>query len=146
MTRARAVGHARRHERGQALAELGIVITLFVFLVMGTLEFGHAWMVANMITHAARDGARVAAVTGASNRDSDGMITDSSAIRDRVIDQVTNVMDASGLSVVVEQPTSGGIPLVRVTVNGSVPFLFNLPGVGTSFNVLRSVTFRDEGR
>ena len=40
-------------------SEMGIVVALFVTLVMGTIEFGRAWMIANMITHAARDGARI---------------------------------------------------------------------------------------
>jgi hypothetical protein len=56
------------------------------------------------------------------------------------------VVDARALNVVVEQPTIGGIPMVRVTVSGTVPYLFNMPGVGSSFTVTRSLTFRDEGR
>src|SRR5689334_3344066 len=48
-------------ERGQELVELGILCVLFVLLVGGVMQFGHAFMVANMITHAARDGARLGA-------------------------------------------------------------------------------------
>jgi Flp pilus assembly protein TadG len=135
-----------RSQRGQGLVELGIVILVFAFLVMGILEFGRAWMLANMITHAARDGARAAAVLPPSNRDANGIITDSSPIQARVTSQIQNVMNPAGLTVVVDQPTAAGIPLVRVAVNGSVPYLFDMPGVGSSFAVARSVTFRDEGR
>ena len=37
-------------------------------------------------------------------------------------------------------------PLVQVAVGGSVSYMFNLPLVGSSFAVNKSVTFRDEGR
>jgi len=133
-------------ERGQALAETGIVITLFVTLVMGTIEFGRAWMIANMITHAARDGARIAAVVPATGRSSNGTISSTSAIQTQVLNEISNVMPSSGFTVNVTQPSPGGIPMVQVQVTGSVPYLFNLPGVGTSFSVNRTVTFRDEGR
>lgn len=141
MTRREAV-----RERGQALAETGIVIALFVMLTMGTIEFGRAWMIANMITHAARDGARMAAVVPATGRSSNGTISSTSTIQTQVLNEISNVMPSSGFTVSVTQPAPGGIPMVQVQVTGSVPYLFNLPGVGTSFSVSRTVTFRDEGR
>jgi Flp pilus assembly protein TadG len=51
----------RRNQRGQGLVETGIILVLFMAIALGLLTFGHAFMVANMITHAARDGARLAA-------------------------------------------------------------------------------------
>ena len=136
-----------RGRRGQALTELGIIIVLLVFLVMGMIEFGRAWMIVNMITQAARHGARAAAVLPLSKRNATThVITDSSAIVTQVQNQIQNVY-AGALDVTVNpQADAGGIPLVSVTVTGTVPFLFNLPGVGTSFAVNRSVIFRDEGR
>ena len=133
-------------ERGQALAETGIVIVLFVSLVMGTIEFGRAWMIANMITHAARDGARIAAVVPATGRSSNGTISSTSAIQTQVLNEISNVMPSSGFTVNVTQPSPGGIPMVQVQVTGTVPYLFNLLPGTTSFAVNRTVTFRDEGR
>jgi Flp pilus assembly protein TadG len=135
---------ASRRERGQALAETGIIITLFVMLVMGTIEFGRAWMIANMITHAARDGARIAAVVASTNRDASGNITNASTIQTQVLTEIQNVMPTTGLTATLTQPTISGIPMVQMQVTGNVPYLFNL--VGTSFSVSRTVTFRDEGR
>ena len=147
MTAARMGRLIRRGRRGQALVELGIVVVLFVFLVMGIIEFGRAWMVGNMITQAARHGARAAAVLPLSKRNATThVITDSAAIVTQVKNQIQNVY-AGTLDVTVNpQADAGGIPLVSVTIAGTVPFLFNLPGVGTSFAVNRSVIFRDEGR
>ena len=139
--------HMRRGRRssGQALAELGIIIVLTVSLAMMVIEFGRAWMIVNMITHAARDGGRAAAVTPTANRAPDGTILDTSAIQTRVMDTIETVMDPSTITgVVVGQSTVGGIPLVTVTINGAVPYLFGF--LGTDFNVERSVSFRDEGR
>ena len=136
-----------RGRRGQALAELGIIIVLLVFLVMGMIEFGRAWMIVNMITQAARHGARAAAVLPLSKRNATThLITDSSAIVTQVRNQIQNVYAGTVDVAVNPQADAGGIPLVSVTVAGTVPFLFNLPGVGTSFAVNRSVIFRDEGR
>ena len=50
-----------RSERGQALIETAISILLFLGVTLALVTFGHAFMVVNMITHAARDGARLAA-------------------------------------------------------------------------------------
>jgi Flp pilus assembly protein TadG len=51
--------HARN--RGLALAETAIVITLLVLIVMAALEYGWMFMNIQRITNAARHGARVAA-------------------------------------------------------------------------------------
>jgi Flp pilus assembly protein TadG len=133
----------RRRQRGQALVEMGMVIILFVTLALGTIEFGRAWMISNMITHAARDGARMAAVP-ASNRNGSGIITNTSAIVAQVKSEIGTVVPTTGFTVDVAQPTIGGIPMVQLTVNATVPYLFNL--FGSNFPVARTVTFRDEGR
>ena len=133
---------ARRDTRGQALAEMGFVMVIFVMLALGLMEFGRAWMVANMITHAARDGARAAATFA--TRSPTCSITDTSGIRTRVLDQISNVMNTATISSVnVTQSVSAGIPIVQVQVVGTVPYMFNI--VGSSFPVSRTITFRDEG-
>jgi len=136
-----------RSTRGQALVELGIVVVLLLTLVMGIIEFGRAFMIANMVTHAAREGARIAAVVPATQRSANGIILSPASIQQQVLAELANAMDVSAISgVSVVQGTTGGIPTVTVTVSGQVPFVFDLPGVGTSFTVARSATFRDEGR
>jgi Flp pilus assembly protein TadG len=128
---------------GQALVETGIVIVLLVVLSMGVIEFGRAWMVGNMITHAARDGARAAALTPASNRNDAGIIQSTAAVESLVEGQIATVLSSS-VTVAVTQGTASGLPVVTVNVTADVPYIFNL--VGSDFSVNRSVTFRDEGR
>jgi Flp pilus assembly protein TadG len=134
-------------QRGQALVEIALVIVFLMLLLVGTVEFGRAWMVVNMITHALRDGARSAAVVPSSNRTS-GIINASAitAIQDQVRNEIQTVMDTKTLTLpaTVNQGTSGGIPIVTVGISGTVPYIFKIWGANFSVNL--SATFRDEGR
>jgi Flp pilus assembly protein TadG len=138
---------ATARSRGQALAELGIVIVLFVFIGLGIIEFGRAWMIINMVTHAARDGARAAAALPPSAR-TNGYVSSWSSIETAVENQIQDntgqTMTVTGIS----NADSGGVPMVAVQVQGEVDWLFfHTPlGFGPTFEVNRIVTFRDEGR
>jgi Flp pilus assembly protein TadG len=135
---------ARDGQRGQALVETGIVIVLFVLLGMGIIEFGRAFMITNMITHATRDGARIAATWPTASRTSGAI---SSGDQTTIANQVKTEMQSAGitgLTVTVSQPTVSGIPMAQVQVSGTISYLFNL--VASSFPVSRTVSFRDEGR
>ena len=127
---------------------MAFVIVLLVTLTIGVMELGRAWMILNMITQAARDGARAGAVTPLSNRDpSTGLIVDSTGIKSLVMGQLGAVLapaTVADFTVSVTQPTVSSINVVTVTVNGTVPYIFNL--IGDEFIVGRSMTFRDEGR
>ena len=112
-------------------------------LSLGIIEFGRAWMISNMITHAARNGARVAATSPSRTG---GTITNTAAIQTEVLNQIKTVVPTTGFAVNVTQPNPSGIPMVQVQVTGTVPYLFNLLPGTTSFSVNRTVTFRDEGR
>src|SRR5262249_59628214 len=90
--------------RGQALVETGIVIVLLCTLVMGIIEFGRAFLIANMITNAAREGARAAAVWPSTQRDGGGHILDTTPIKRLTLDTLTGTVDTSGVVVDVTQP------------------------------------------
>src|SRR5262245_43760597 len=138
----------RIRSRGQALTELGIVIVLFVFLGLGIIEFGRAWMIINIATHAARDGARAASALPASSRSTAGLVTSWNTIETEVEKEIEDntgqTMTATGIS----NADVGGIPMIALRVQGNVEWLFfNIPlGFGPTFEVDRTVTFRDEGR
>lgn len=60
-----ATDHGRRvRERGAAMVEFSLVAMLLVTLGIGTYEMGMAWNDAQLVTQAARSGARVAAQLG----------------------------------------------------------------------------------
>jgi TadE-like protein len=145
-------GHRRR---GQAMIELGIVVVLFVVLTMGAVQFGHAFMVVNMVTHAARDGAHTAASWAEREAGSCGRLPaavttagSSNPVEQVVRTELTTVY-AGSLNVSVCQGNDGtetcpsGVsvpdapncgspsnPVVMVNVSGCVPYLLNVLGLG----------------
>ena len=52
-----------RNTRGNAMVEFALVLPLLLLLCFGITEFGRAWMTKSVLTSAAREGARLAAVT-----------------------------------------------------------------------------------
>jgi Flp pilus assembly protein TadG len=159
-----AMSESVRRKRGQALVETGLVVTLLILLSLGIVQFGYAFMQLNMITNAARDGARAAAALA--NRDVCGCLqpgdqtANTGSIATLVRNQVGNVMNATSLNITVTQnpspcqsggcpcggacrtPVAGVIATVDVNVSGTVPYIFQFVGNGYSLN--RTVRFRDE--
>lgn len=63
----RRIRHSGR--RGAVLVEAACVLPALLLVILGTVEFGRAMMVAQMVTTAARDGARVGILPGKTNAD-----------------------------------------------------------------------------
>lgn len=72
-------GHRRR---GASVVEMAVVSPILVMLVFGIIEFGWAFMVRQMVTNSAREGARVAAVQA---------VVDDVEIRDTVKDALSSI-------------------------------------------------------
>jgi Flp pilus assembly protein TadG len=51
-----------RGREGAAAVEFAIVLNLLLLLLMGMIDFGHAWFLRQVITNASREGARVGVV------------------------------------------------------------------------------------
>ena len=51
---------------GQSLVEFALVVPILLLLIIGIAEFGRAWMAYNVVTGAAREAVRIAAVNSAS--------------------------------------------------------------------------------
>ena len=54
---------AQQNERGSAAVEFAIVLPVLLMLVMGIIEFGHAYNAQLTLTQAAREGVRVMAIS-----------------------------------------------------------------------------------
>lgn len=50
--------------RGQAIIEFVLIVPLLMVFLFGIIEMGHAWNTHHVVTNAAREGARVAALPG----------------------------------------------------------------------------------
>jgi Flp pilus assembly protein TadG len=91
-----------KSERGAALVEAAIVVPIILLISVGIFEFGRAYQTWQVLTNAAREGARVAVIEGSSDAD----------VRARV----NQYLDVGGLTT---QPDSN-IPIVRtVALTGS---------------------------
>jgi Flp pilus assembly protein TadG len=52
----------RRDTKGQALVEFALILPILLLLILGVLEFGRAWNLAQMMSDVAREGTRRAVV------------------------------------------------------------------------------------
>ena len=56
--------NTRRRERGAALVEAAITVPIILLISVGIFEFGRAYQTWQVLTNAAREGARVAVIAG----------------------------------------------------------------------------------
>jgi Flp pilus assembly protein TadG len=64
----------RRNRRGAATVEFAVVAPVFILLVLGMIEVGRGVMVQQVITNAAREGARWAVLDGATSSSVQGQV------------------------------------------------------------------------
>ena len=64
----------RARRSGAATVEFAIIAPLLFMLVMGLFEFGRMMMVQEILTNGAREGARKAALPGATSSDVTGVV------------------------------------------------------------------------
>ena len=72
-----SIQRSSRHGRsGAAAVEFALVLPLFLAIVLGIVEFGRAMMVGQLVTNAAREGARLAVLNGATNDQVEAAVLD----------------------------------------------------------------------
>ncbi|HET7035262.1 MAG TPA: TadE family protein [Thermomicrobiaceae bacterium] len=116
MARARAEsshGRERTARRGlpaQAMVEFALVGTAFLLILLGSLDFGRAIFMYSDLQNGVREGARYARVHP----------TDTSGIKDRVIDKTTVLgLSSSDITVSCSGSCDTGD---NITVTASIPF------------------------
>jgi Flp pilus assembly protein TadG len=129
----------RRGQSGNAIIEFAMVLPMLLLVVFGITEFGRALMTTNVLTAAAREGARVAAVGG-----------DSTAVNTRI----NAVLTAANVKL---SPTNGIVitgPDANRAITVTVASDFNIIPKGvfttwthvpTSFRLQGSSVMRFEG-
>lgn len=91
-----------RHERGAVIVETAITLPLVLLVAVAIFEFGHAFQTWQILTNAAREGARVAVIAGSTD----------ATVASRVQEYL-----AAGL---VASPASAGVAIDRnVTISGT---------------------------
>ena len=73
-------GAGRSGERGQALAEFALVLPLVLLFIAGIVEMGRAWNIKQVVTDAAREGARYTVVQD--------MSVDSNVVKAKIMERL----------------------------------------------------------
>ncbi len=111
----RQIGPVPVSRRGAAAVEFAVLAPVFFLLVFGMIEFGRMIMVQQIITNAAREGARMAVLDGATTGGSDGVVT-------RVVEYLQGAgIEGASITVSPDPPDSAGWG-EPVTVAVRVPF------------------------
>jgi len=105
-----------RRERGAALLEAAITVPIILLISVGIFEFGRAYQTWQVLTNAAREGARLAVISGSTDAD--------------VVTRVRNYMSAGSLpnaatatvSINRNVALTGADKASRITIN--YPFQF----------------------
>ena len=129
----RSIERADR-SKGQAIVEFALIVTLLIIIVLGVFEFGRLWMTMNVLTGAAREGVRIAAVTEPDPG--------------RVREAVENVLEAANIAdatVTTQGPNSNNEVTVTVEIEYTVTTGSFVPGLTPTFELSRSAVMHWEG-
>jgi Flp pilus assembly protein TadG len=125
-----------RGERGASAVEFGLIIPILLILVLGIVEFGHAFQVQGTLSAAAREGARAMALR---NSQSDAR----AAVRDAASALNPDVTDAQISITPASCPTGTTTTNVRLTIDYPMPFLTDF--FGASIDLTGTGVMRCQG-
>jgi Flp pilus assembly protein TadG len=142
---------ARRSERGAALLEAAFAIPLLLIIAVGIFEFGRAYQFKQVLTNAAREGARYA-VTPNSKTDTAKRLV-SQYMMNGGIEGCTSASACEGY-VTVQNEMVGTVSVSTVTVSYPFNFIVLQPitklvsrgaGISNSLTMSATATMRNEG-
>jgi len=115
----------KKKRRGAALVEMALVLPIFFTVILGIIEFGRAMMVGQLVTNAAREGARMAVVEGTTNIEVEtwiqGFLGDTLGV-DSSVASVTITIDPADGNPNPGNQLIGAGQKDLITVDVSVPF------------------------
>ena len=140
----------RRDQRGAALLEVAMTLPIMLLVSVGIFEFGRAYQTWQILTNAAREGARIAVLPG----------TDDATVTSRVQTYMSDgqLSNPAGSSIVVTRNNTiaigiGTATASRVTINYPFTFMVLQPvaqlvssssTMGTPLTMTASALMRNE--
>lgn len=129
---------SRRSRRGASAVEFAVVAPVFFLVVLGIVEFGRMIMVQQVLTNAAREGARVAVLDSATT----------ARVENRVNDYLSSA-NLSGVSITItpNPPNSAGFDepvIVRVDVPFAAVSVLSKPFLAGATNLTAQSIMRRE--
>jgi Flp pilus assembly protein TadG len=113
----------RRHQRGQAIVELALVVPFLFILLFGIIDFGWALRSYVTVTNATREGARLAIVSCNS-------ATNVTSVKDRVVAYSSGLLTTGDVTVDADPSTTAADDCSST-----------LPGSGNSIKVKSTYTY-----
>jgi len=110
-----------RGERGASAVEFGLIIPILLILVLGIIEFGHAFQVQGTLSAAAREGARAMALRNDQGQAKSAVRQAASALDPDITDAQISISPAAC-------PTGVTTTNVRLTIDYPMPFLTHFFG------------------
>jgi Flp pilus assembly protein TadG len=138
----------RRSQRGAELVEFALILPLLVFIILGLIDFGFMFQRFEVVTNAAREGARMAVLPGYAAADVQARVL--SYLTTGGVAATTSNTTVSVTSVSIAAGVGPALPGKRVQVTYASPYLFLGPlagwfgGTFTSSNLNGVAIMRDE--
>jgi Flp pilus assembly protein TadG len=125
-----------RDERGVTAVEFGLIVPILLILVLGIIEFGHAFQVQGTLSSAAREGARAMALRNDPVQARDAVQEAAAALNPGVTDAQISISPASC-------PTGMSDTNVTLTIDYPMPFLTDF--FGASIDLTGTGVMRCQG-
>lgn len=100
---------SRNRDRGQAFTEFALVLPILLFLILGMADFARAWHSYQVITDAAREGARTAVVDNPATTEADVYAVVDSALVRSALDPTSATVAVTGFG--DSQGTPAGVQI-----------------------------------
>jgi Flp pilus assembly protein TadG len=137
-----------RSERGAELIEFALVAPLLLFIIMGVVDFGFMFQRYEVVTNAAREGARIAVLPGYADADVKARVR--SYLTEGGVANTTSNPSVATTDVPIAAGAGPAMQGKRVQVNYTSPYLFIGPlagwfgGTFTSATLTAVAVMRDE--
>ena len=126
----------KRGDSGQSLLEFAIVLPILLALLVGILEFGVAWNRKQVLTNAAREGARLAVLPGISDPDTVDFVVDT-YLTSAGIDPASVTRDYHGS---LCSFCTGQTVTIELQMNHTMPFVSAVSGLLSASPTADAVT------
>ena len=133
----------KQSDTGQALTEFALVMPIVLLLLVGIIEFGRAWNVQQVMTDAAREGARQAVLANPAVTQQSVVATINAALARAAIDTTATQITLAGAAAGQGGPSDS---LLVVDVQTPYQFRFlsvliNLANLGTNGVIMLRTQF-----
>ncbi len=108
-------------ERGASAVEFGLIVPILLVLVLGIVEFGHAFQVQGTLSAAAREGARAMALRNDQAQAKEAVQAAAAALNPGVTDAQSSISPAAC-------PTGATTQNVTLTTSYPMPFVTDFFG------------------